>query len=661
MNKLWRRVFQPMVVVFCAVLMGSDASASATSITVEATRVEVGSVIVLRGKGFTSGAAERPKVTFEGIFHPAHEKAPARRIAAFTVEGHFEHAERVSVPIDESFRARFNGEHGAWFGKVRLALSQAGGGYRVFDARRVNFEVFPQNLQALANKVKASGLVPTVNGIMVWGLVFLLPLLLGGFCYKRAGLGFIWSATLAAILGVILYALQPKLTVIVNDLTSMPGLIEVGLMAVSALLVLLLVMAPFAGIATLVERRVSGRMQKRIGANRVGPQGLLQWVADAVKLLLKEDIVPTNADPILFRAAPYLVFMGVYLTFAALPFTTSLVVADFNLGILYLIGVTAVVVVGLLMAGWASNNKWALLGGMRSAAQIVSYEIPTALALLAVVVASGTASTQAIIASQGGAPWNWFLFHSPLHFTAFFLYFTSALAEGNRTPFDLPEAESELVSGYNTEYSGMRFAFFFLGEFANIYVMSAIAVIAFLGGWRIPGVGVGVQEASVVLQLAGLAIFAFKTLLMAFVVIWLRWTLPRFRVDQLMNLCWKYFVPVGFVVFVGAAMWELLPPSALSSGRWIMFAIGILVFVVFVNRVRYHMQLTGARVAFNPLKLMFQDGVPEGDHVPFAVASLYDRAQGLPGTAWIERRPPAPAVPAAVPPDPASPAPTGGE
>jgi NADH-quinone oxidoreductase subunit H len=311
---------------------------------------------------------------------------------------------------------------------------------------------------------------------------------------------------------------------------------------------------------------------------------------------------------------------------------------------------------------------------MRSAAQIVSYEIPTALALLVVVVSSGTASTQSIIAAQGGSPWNWFVFYSPLHFAAFFLYFSSALAEGNRTPFDLPEAESELVSGYNTEYSGMRFAFFFLGEFANIYVMSAIAVVAFLGGWRIPGVGVGVQEASIALQFVGLAVFMAKTLLMAFVVIWLRWTLPRFRVDQMMSLCWKYFVPIGFVLFVGAAAWEMFPPTAITIGRFVMFAVGLFVTAFFAYRVRYHLRLTGARIAFNPFKLMFQDAVPKGDHVPFAVASLFGRAQGLPETAWIKRRPPAPtpapapapaaapATPPAAPTEPApSAAPTGGQ
>ena len=243
---------------------------------------------------------------------------------------------------------------------------------------------------------------------------------------------------------------------------------------------------PIAGITTWVERRVMGRIQSRIGPNRVGPLGFLQWLADGVKNMLKEDIVPSAADGPLFRAAPYVVMTGFVGSFAAIPFAGSLIIADLNVGILYITAVTALVVVGILMAGWASNNKWSLLGGIRSAAQIVSYEIPAGLSIFPIVMLAGTLSMQGIIRAQGAAPWTWYLFDNPFTFVAFFVLFVSALAEGNRTPFDLPEAESELVAGFATEYSGMRNLLFFMAEWGNLYVIGAIATTLFLGGWQIP-------------------------------------------------------------------------------------------------------------------------------------------------------------------------------
>ncbi|HXJ36409.1 MAG TPA: complex I subunit 1 family protein, partial [Candidatus Eisenbacteria bacterium] len=243
---------------------------------------------------------------------------------------------------------------------------------------------------------------------------------------------------------------------------------------------------PIAGITTWVERRIMGRMQSRIGPNRVGPAGFLQWLADGIKNMLKEDIVPTAADGPLFRFAPYVVMVGFVGTFAVLPFTSALIIADLNVGILYVTAVTALVVVGILMAGWASNNKWSLLGGIRSAAQIVSYEIPAGLSIFPIVMLTGSLSMQEIIKLQGWAPWSWNLFANPFAFVAFFIFFVSALAEGNRTPFDLPEAESELVAGFATEYSGMRNLLFFMAEWGNLYVIGAIVTTLFLGGWQIP-------------------------------------------------------------------------------------------------------------------------------------------------------------------------------
>src|SRR5438067_9183128 len=242
-----------------------------------------------------------------------------------------------------------------------------------------------------------------------------------------------------------------------------------------------------AGIFSWAERRVAARMQSRVGPNRVGPAGFLQWVADAVKLLLKEDLVPAEADAVLFRAAPYFMMVGFACVFVTLPFSHRLIVADMNVGFFFIIAVTALIVVGIIMSGWSSNSKWSLFGAIRSAAQIISYEIPGGMALMIPVLLAGTLSTQGIIRAQGGWPWQWFLFDNPAAFAAFFIYFISALAEGNRTPFDLPEAESELVSGYNTEYSGMRFSYFFLVEWGNMWVMSALATTMFLGGWQLPG------------------------------------------------------------------------------------------------------------------------------------------------------------------------------
>ena len=231
---------------------------------------------------------------------------------------------------------------------------------------------------------------------------------------------------------------------------------------------------PMVPMIVWLERRVWSRIQSRIGPNRVGPQGILQGIADGLKNILKEDIVPDAADKGLFLFAPYLLVWGFVATFVVVPFSSSLIIADMNVGILYLTAVTALTVVGVLMAGWSSNNKWSLLGGIRSAAQVISYEIPAGLAIIPIVLLTGTLSMQEIIQAQGAAPWNWFIFYSPFTFVAALIFYVSALAEANRTPFDIPEAESELVAGFATEYSGMRFALFFLAEWGTLYVIGAV-------------------------------------------------------------------------------------------------------------------------------------------------------------------------------------------
>jgi NADH-quinone oxidoreductase subunit H len=357
-------------------------------------------------------------------------------------------------------------------------------------------------------------------------------------------------------------------------------------MAIVALVVLSAFVAPLAGVTSWLERRVWARMQSRVGPNRVGPQGILQWLADGIKNLLKEDIIPAAADKWLFSLAPYVVFIGFLTTFVVIPFGSQLIVADLNIGILYILSVTSLVVVGILMAGWSSNNKWSLLGGMRSAAQIVSYEIPAGLAILTIVIVAGTLSMQGIIKQQGWAPWDWFLFYNPFTFVAFFLYFTAALAEGNRTPFDIPEAESELVAGYVTEYSGMRFLFFFFAEWGNLYVIGAVATTLFLGGWQIPPV----TDNAVAQGILQFLVFFIKSYLWVFVAMWVRATLPRVRVDQLMSLCWKYMVPFSFICLLGTAVWLVVWPQGNRPLSIAMFALGLLILAFFFIRVRYQIR-----------------------------------------------------------------------
>jgi NADH-quinone oxidoreductase subunit H len=379
-------------------------------------------------------------------------------------------------------------------------------------------------------------------------------------------------------------------------------LLGAGLVLLVAAAIILLFMAPVAGIITWVERRVSARMQSRIGPNRAGPQGFLVWMADGIKSIMKEDIIPTESDQPLFRLAPYLVFIGVSATFCVMPFGQHLIAADLDIGILFVIAVTSLVTIGLMMGGWASNNKWSMLGGIRSAAQIISYEIPGAIAIVCIVMMTGSLRVQDIIHAQGGWPWMWFMFKNPITFVLFFLWFTTALAEGNRAPFDLPEAESELVAGYSTEYSGMRYLFFFFAEWANVFVMCGIASALFLGGWQIPGISPEQQEANFLLQCVGALVFQLKSWFLIFVVIWIRWTLPRVRIDQMMNLCWKWFVPTSFAAFILTGIWVVWTPlervqQLIGIG---MFAMWMMVVFYFFARVRYNLRAADAPIHLNP-------------------------------------------------------------
>ncbi len=309
---------------------------------------------------------------------------------------------------------------------------------------------------------------------------------------------------------------------------------------------------PFALFAVWWERKISAHMQDRLGPMKAGWHGSIQTIADILKLIMKEDIIPTAADSRLFKLAPYIVFGGAYAAYAVVPFSAAYAGSDINVGLFYFISISSIAVVGLLMAGWASNNKWSLYGALRSAAQIVSYEIPVALAILTVVMVAGTLNLQEINTAQSGMFWNWFMFQKfPFLFCALIIYFTASLAEVNRTPFDIPEAESELVGGYHTEYAGMRFALLFLSEYANMFAVSAIATTLFLGGWNSP---FGDFMSG---PWWGAFWFLLKGMTFVFVQMWLRWTLPRVRVDQLMYVGWKVLIPFSFVLILGVGVWML--------------------------------------------------------------------------------------------------------
>ena len=323
-----------------------------------------------------------------------------------------------------------------------------------------------------------------------------------------------------------------------------------------------LFIAVYALVAIYGELKISSFMQDKVGPMGQGPGlhagkwGLLQPVADALKLLLKEDIIPASADTKLFILAPFIVFIGAFISFAALPFNQNLIIADMNIGVFYILAVSSLGVIGLIVAGWSSNNKWSLYGAMRSSAQIVSYEIPAALSIVVVIMLTGTLSMQGIIQHQDGLVWgilpNWIIFQNPFTFLAFFVFFISGVSECNRTPFDIPEAESELVAGTFTEYSGMRYAFFFLSEYANMFIVSGVAAVGFLGGWHSPIPGF--------LEAPGWGLFwfLFKVGMLIFVMMWFRWTFPRLRVDQLMNFCWKVLLPMALLNIFGVGIWTVL-------------------------------------------------------------------------------------------------------
>src|SRR5712691_5050595 len=345
----------------------------------------------------------------------------------------------------------------------------------------------------------------------------------------------------------------------------------------AVILITLMALGPIAYV--YVETKIAGFMQDRIGPKRVGPHGLLQTIADALKLMFKEAIYPAGADKMLFILAPCLVVVGAFLSFVVLPFSSRLQAVDLNVGLFYVVAVSSISTVGLIMAGWASNNKYALFGAMRSAAQIVSYEIPAVMVLLTVVMMAGSLSLQDIVWAQWGGLSRWFLFrYFPLMPVAFLIFFTAGLAECNRAPFDIPEAESELVAGFHTEYSGFFFAMFFLAEYTEMFVISVVASVLFLGGYWSPLPNHWLQHIGPI-GLGPVWLIA-KAWFLVFVMMWLRWTLPRLRVDQLMYVAWKVLLPISMVLVV--AVGGLLMMPATRNGfiwdRWVGWPLTAVVF-----------------------------------------------------------------------------------
>lgn len=296
-------------------------------------------------------------------------------------------------------------------------------------------------------------------------------------------------------------------------------------------------------VLVLMERKVAAYMQIRLGPNRVGYGGSLQTVADTLKLVIKEGLVPNGADKFLFNLAPFIVMAAAMMVLAPIPFTKGIQIWDLNIGVLYVSAVSSISVIGILMAGWASNNKYSLLGAMRSGAQIVSYELSAGLSIITIVIMVGSLRVSDIISSQQN---GWWIFkgHIPV-LISFVTFIIAVTAETNRAPFDLAEAESELTAGFHTEYSGMRFALFFLAEYVNIFIVCSIAAVLFFGGWMPFHIGPWTGFNYVMDYIPGIVWFFGKTFLLIFLLMWFRWTFPRLRIDQLLNLEWKYLLPIS--------------------------------------------------------------------------------------------------------------------
>jgi NADH-quinone oxidoreductase subunit H len=337
---------------------------------------------------------------------------------------------------------------------------------------------------------------------------------------------------------------NPTLTIIIEMVIA--GVAVIGLFAALGL------------VLVIMERKVSAWIQIRLGPNRVGPKGMLQSLADTLKLLVKEGLTPNGADKFLFNLAPFIAMIVAMLLMAPIAFAKDFQLWDLNIGVLYISAISSLMVISILMAGWASNNKYSLMGAMRSGAQIVSYELSAGLAVLSVVVFTGSLSINDIIYSQEN---GWWIFkgHIPV-IISFVIFIIAVTAETNRAPFDLAEAESELTAGFHTEYSGMKFALFFLAEYINVFIVCSLGAILFLGGWMPFHMG-NWQGFNHVMDYIPSSIWFFgKTFFLIFVIMWFRWTFPRLRIDQLLNLEWKYLLPIS--------MFNLLLATIIAIMKW---------------------------------------------------------------------------------------------
>jgi NADH-quinone oxidoreductase subunit H len=350
------------------------------------------------------------------------------------------------------------------------------------------------------------------------------------------------------------------------------------------------------------ERKVSGHIQSRLGPMRTGGwHGWSQSIADGLKLISKEDLIPDEADKPLFRLAPYLAFVPAVLAFMALPFGTYWVFRNLDVALIFILAMMGIEVVGVIVAGWASNNKWAVYGAMREACQMVSYEIPMGMALLIPVMTVGSLSMIHIGDMQADGMWSWLAFRNPFLFIASGTYYVASLANCKRAPFDLPESESELVAGFHTEYSGFRFSLFFFAEYAAMFVVSGLAVILFFGAWHSPlpasvglwfdeHVGGVAAEAIKGVLVSGPLWFVAKCVFLIYVQMWIRWTLPRVRIDQVLYACVQVMLPMTMLLLLGNAGWELLVPPASLPGRVtniVLFLLGVLVTLTILGIVIY--------------------------------------------------------------------------
>jgi NADH-quinone oxidoreductase subunit H len=375
------------------------------------------------------------------------------------------------------------------------------------------------------------------------------------------------------------------------NLSRLTADLIVGFIAVNLLLVFVAVSAIFF---IWLERKVAGRIQDRLGPTRVGGKfGWLQTLADGMKLLVKEDIVPAAADQMLFRLGPYIALAGSFLAFLALPYGNGVVAMDLNIALFYMLAVMSSEVFGIILIGYGSGSKWSLFGGMREAAQMVSYEIPMALCILVPVIVAGSMNLSVVALQQKEGIWRWYVFHDPFTFAAFWTYFTCAMASCKRAPFDLAEAESELVAGFHTEYSGFRWLVIFMAEYGSMFAVSGIACLMFLGGWSIGipweltellGTTLGMGTTGWVIgNIINVLVFIAKGWLLVAVMMWVRWTLPRLRIDQVMMTCLKYLIPISCVLLMGVSLWQLiLPGFVLHYFHWVMFVlcVGLLALMI---------------------------------------------------------------------------------